>query len=313
LTAATNQVTRCGAQKGSRPVLFFSQLVIEGMLAGAVYALIALAFVIVYKAFRLINFAIGEWLMLGSLLVAASLNALGLDLAAAIMCACLGMFVTGWLFSQLVLRHLIGRAAIASLMVMLGVGALLRGLVDLTVRGAPWAAWLPVPAESLAVMGLIVPSDKLVAAFVSIVVIGSVAWFYHRSRAGVALRAVADDPQMAMAVGININRQLLIVWCLTGAICVVAGTLWTAVGGGKFGAALIGVKIFPIVIIGGLDSIAGTMIAAVLIGLLESLATGYLDPHLGGGSGLLLSSLALIAMLLVRPYGLFGRPRAQRV
>jgi branched-chain amino acid transport system permease protein len=294
-------------------VLFFSQLIVEGTLAGAVYALIALAFVVVYKSFRLINFAIGEWLMLGALLVAAGLNALGLDLAGAMIFACGGMFVMAELFSRLVLRHLIGRPPIASLMVMLGVGALLRGLADLTVRGAPWAVWLPLPAEALAVMGLLVPSDKLTAALVSLVVIGSVAFLYQRSRAGVALRAIADDPQMAMAVGININRQLLVVWCLTGVICVVAGTLWTSVGGGKFGAALIGVKIFPIVIIGGLDSIAGAMVAAVLIGVLESLATGYLDPHLGGGSGLLLSSLALIGMLLVRPYGLFGRPRAQRV
>jgi branched-chain amino acid transport system permease protein len=294
-------------------VLFFSQLVVEGTLAGAVYALIALAFVVVYKAFRLINFAIGEWLMLGALLVAAGLNALGLDLAGAMLFACGGMFVVAELFSRLVLRHLVGRPAISSLMVMLGVGALLRGLADVTVRGAQWTVWLPIQAESLVVMGLIVPSDKLTAALVSMIVIGCVAYFYQRSRAGIALRAIADDPHMAMAVGIDMNRYLLIVWCLTGAICVVAGALWTAVAGGKFGAALIGVKIFPIVIIGGLDSIAGTIVAAVLIGVLESLATGYLDPHLGGGSGLLVSSLALIGMLLVRPYGLFGRPRAQRV
>jgi branched-chain amino acid transport system permease protein len=294
-------------------VLFFSQLVVEGTLAGAVYALIALAFVVVYKAFRLINFAIGEWLMLGALLVAAGVNTLGLDLATAMLLACGGMFVMAELFSRLVLRHLVGRPAISSLMVMLGVGALLRGLADITVRGAPWTVWLPLQTEPLVVMGLNVPSDKLAAAVVSVVAIACVAYFYQRSRAGVALRAIADDPQMAMAVGIDINRQLLIVWCITGAICVVAGSLWTAVAGGKFGAALIGVKIFPIVIIGGLDSIAGTMVAAVLIGVLESLATGYLDPHLGGGSGLLVSSLALIGMLLVRPYGLFGRPRAQRV
>ncbi len=227
--------------------------------------------------------------------------------------ACGGMFVVAELFSRLVLKRLIGRPPISALMVTLGVGALLRGLAGMAPTEVAGGVPLPIQAESLAIMGLVVPGDKLIAALISLVAIGFVAWLYQHSRTGVALRAIADDPQMAMAVGINIDRHLLIVWCLTGAICVVAGTLWSSVAGGKVGAALIGIKIFPIVIIGGLDSIAGTMTAAVLIGVLESLATGYLDPYLGGGCGVLASSLALVGMLLARPYGLFGRPRAQRV
>jgi len=155
--------------------------------------------------------------------------------------------------------------------------------------------------------------DKLTAALIAAISIAMVAWFHHRSRTGLALRAIADDQQMAMAVGINVNRYLTIAWCTAGVVCVLAGVLWNFVNGGGFGLGIIGFKVFPIVIIGGLDSIPGTIIAAILVGVMESLATGYLDPHLGGGSGVVASYLALIGMLFVRPFGLFGREQAQRV
>lgn len=292
---------------------FFLSLLIEGALAGALYALVALAFVIVYKASRVINFALGEWVMLAALLVAAAIHALELDLAAAIAIAFAGMLVFALLFNMLVLRHLVGQPVIALLMVTLGVGVLIRGVTQLSFRGIPTDIPLPIAADPLIVNDLRVPTEKLAAAVIAGISISLVAWFHQRSRTGVALRAMADDQQVAMAMGINVQRHLLIVWCLAGAVCVLAGTLWTSVMGGGFGLGLVGLKIFPIVIIGGLDSIPGTIIAAIFVGMLENLATGYLDPHLGGGCGLLAAYLALIAMLFVRPSGLFGRAQVQRV
>src|SRR5207342_2873618 len=132
-------------------------------------------------------------------------------------------------------------------------------------------------------------------------------WFFLRSRTGLALRAIADDQQAAMAVGIDIRRHFSITWALVGAIAVLAGTLWTSASGGGLGLVLVGLKVFPIVIIGGLDSIPGTLIGAVIVGVLESLAAGYLDPLLGGGFSNIAAYLVLIAMLFARPYGLFGR------
>jgi branched-chain amino acid transport system permease protein len=129
----------------------------------------------------------------------------------------------------------------------------------------------------------------------------------------VALRAIADDQQSAMAVGIDLHRYFGLTWALAGLISVVAGTLWTVVAGGGFGMALLGLKIFPIVIIGGLDSIGGTLVGAVLVGVLEALAAGYVDPLLGGGFSNIASYLVLLTLLFVRPYGLFGRPDARRV
>src|SRR5262245_54570590 len=292
---------------------FFISLLVEGALAGALYALVALAFVVVYKASRVINFALGEWLMLAGLLVATGVHAFALDVATAMALGCVGMFVVALLFNGLVLQHLVGKPPIALLMVTLGVGALMRGAAQLAFPSVPGRIQLSIPTDPIILNDLRVPSDRLIAAVIAALAIALVTWALQRSRTGVALRAMADDQQVAMAVGINVHRHLLIVWCFAGAVCVLAATLWTFVTGGSLGLALVGLKILPIVIIGGLDSIPGTIIAAVFIGVLESLAGGYLDQKLGGACGPLASYLALIAVLFVRPFGLFGREQVQRV
>jgi branched-chain amino acid transport system permease protein len=148
-------------------MLFFLSLSIEGALAGTLYALIALAFVVVYKASRVINFALGEWQMLATLLVATGLHVLGLDLAAAMAIACAGMFVFAFLFNSLVLRHLVGQPLISLLMVTLGVGALIRGVAQLLSGSVPGGILLPIPSEPLVVNDLRIPADKLVAALIA--------------------------------------------------------------------------------------------------------------------------------------------------
>jgi branched-chain amino acid transport system permease protein len=158
-----------------------------------------------------------------------------------------------------------------------------------------------------------IATDKLVAAIVAALCIALVGTFYQYSRTGLALQALADDRQTAMSVGIDIDHHLLIVWAIAGVISVAAGVLWTFVSGGGFGVALVGLKVFPIVIIGGLDSILGAILGAMIIGVLESLGAGYLDPQFGGGFGNIASYLLLIAMLVWRPAGLLGRPRIERV
>jgi branched-chain amino acid transport system permease protein len=294
-------------------VHFFFSLLVDGALAGAIYALIALAFVVVYKASRVVNFALGEWVMFGSLLVAAGLHAMGLGLAGAIGAGCAGMIGLAFAFNRLVLRRLVGHPLISLIMVTLGLGALMRGAAALIFRGIPSAIPLPIPAEPLAVHGVLVAGDKLVAAAVAVICIAALSWFFHRSRTGVALRAIADDQQGAMAVGIDVHRYFGVTWAGVGAISVVAGALWTFASGGGFGVVLLGLKVFPIVIIGGLDSILGTIVGAIVVGVLEGLAAGYLDPLLGGGFSNIASYLVLIAVLFVRPYGIFGRADVQRV
>ena len=294
-------------------MLFLVALLVDGALAGAVYALIALAFVVVYKASRMINFALGEWVMLAAALVAAGMHALGIGLAGALVAACMVMAVVGLAFNRLVLDRLVGRPLISLIMVTLGLGAFLRGAVTFALKDVPRRIPLPIPGEPLALYGLAIATDKVVAAGIAIVVIALLTWFFHGSRAGVAFRAIADDQQAAMAMGIDVHRYFSLAWALVGVIAVIGGTLWTHVGGGGFGVVLLGLKVFPIVIIGGLDSIPGTLAGAVLVGVLESLAAGYVDPWLGGGFSNIACYLVLIAMLFARPFGLFGRADIVRV
>ena len=296
-----------------RPMLFFASLVVDGALAGALYALIALAFVVVYKASRLINFALGEWVMLAAMLVATGLNALGLGLPAALALSGLGMVALGLGVSRVILRRLVGQPLISFIMVTLGLGALLRGASAVAFRGISSAIALPIPAEALAVHGVLVSTGKLAAAVIAVVVIAAVSRFFRRSRTGLALQAIADDQQAAMGVGIDLDRHFAVTWAIAGALCVLGGTLWTFVSGGGLGLILVGLKVFPVVVIGGLDSIPGTIVGAVALGILEAVAAGYLDPVVGGGFSSVAAYLVLIAVLFVRPYGLFGRPDVARV
>jgi branched-chain amino acid transport system permease protein len=294
-------------------VILFVALLVDGALAGAIYALIALAFVVVYKASGVANFALGEWMMLGAGLVAAGVHAQRLDLTEAVLVACAGMTAFAFAFNRLVLRRLVGRPPIALIMVTLGLGSLIRGAVPLALGGVPGKVTLGLPPDPLMPYGLPIATEKLVAGVAAAATIVLVTWFFNRSRVGLALRAMASDPQVAMAVGIDLQRYLTIAWAVAGVIAVIAGTLWSVVAGGGFGVVLVGLKVFPVVIIGGLDSIPGTIVGAILIGVLESLGTFYVDPLLGGGFGNVASYLALIAMLFVRPFGLFGRADVARV
>lgn len=294
-------------------MLFLGSVVVDGALAGIVYALIALAFVVVYKASRVINFALGEWVMLGSRLVATGVYSLGLGLPPALGAACAAMAALAVAWNRLVLRRLVGQPLIVFIMVTLGLGALMRGSAGLALRGIPGGARLPFSDEPIEWLGVAVPAERLAAGALAAVAIVAVTLFFDRSRTGLALRALADDQQAAMAVGIDIDRHFSITWVLVGVLSVLAGTLWVAVAGSGFGVVLLGLKVFPIVIIGGLDSIPGTIVGAILVGVLEGLAAGYVDPLLGGGFGTIAAYLALVAMLFVRPYGLFGRPAIERV
>jgi branched-chain amino acid transport system permease protein len=291
---------------------FFAALVIDGALAGALYALVALSFVVVYRASGMINFAVGECVMLASRLVAFGVHGLGLGLAGGLAVGCAGMVALMVGFNEAVLRRLTARPVISLIMVTIGLAALIRGVASLALAGVPAGIVVSRP-EPILLAGVPLATEKVFAAAVATACVAIVSWTLQHSRAGVAMRAIADDQQSAMAVGIDLHRYFGITWALVSIISVVAGTLWVIVGGGGFGVALVGLKVFPIVIIGGLDSIAGTIVGAVLIGVLESLAAGYVDPLVGGGFSDIASYLVLLAVLFVRPFGLFGRRDARRI
>lgn len=292
---------------------YFLALVIEGALAGAIYALIALAFVLVYKSSGVMNFALGEWVVFGAVLAGTGSHFLHLGTIGALTFAAIGMIALAAGFYHLVARRLVARPAITAIMVTLGLGMVMRGSGLLVFSGAPALLAPALLSEAVAIGDVTIVVGKLVAAGLAATCVVLIGGFWRWSRAGIALRAIADDPQAAMAAGIDVDRQLMIAWSLAGMVAVVAGVLWTWVVGGGFGVALIGLKVFPIVILGGLDSIVGTIVAAIAVGMLERLGAGYLDAFLGPGFGTIAPYLALLAMLMVRPYGLFGQPRVERV
>ena len=291
---------------------YFLELSVNGAVAGALYALAALSFVVVYKATRIMNFALGEFIMFATATVAAGVNAMGLALVPALAFAGAGMFAVAAGFNRFVLRHLIGRPVIAMIMITIGFGAFLRAVAAFLFSGVPRDIDLPLPRGTLGVGGVLVSPNELAAAAVALALIGAVSWFFARTRTGVALRCVADDNQAALAMGIDVRAAFTLVWGLAGVIAVAAGVLWTYITGGGFNMVLVGLKVFPIVIIGGLDSIAGVIVGAMLIGWIEAISAGYVDPIMGGGFSHVTSYLLLIAMLLVRPWGLFGREAIDR-
>jgi branched-chain amino acid transport system permease protein len=294
-------------------VRFFAALLVNGLLAGAIYALLALAFVVVYKASGAINFALGELTVLGSRLVATGIHAIGLGLAASVVGAGVTMAALGGGFNRLVLRHLLGRPLIASVMVTLGLGALIRGATPLVLGAVPGSLPLPIPPDPVDVLGVLIAAEKLLAGVIAVLCIAAVAAFFRFTRTGLALRAIADDQQVALAMGIDVPGHLAITWAMAGVLSVVTGVLWTFSAGGGLGVLIIGLKVFPILVIGGLDSAPGALVGATLIGVLESLAAGYLDPLLGAGFSGVLPYLLLLTVLLLRPHGMFGSARIERV
>src|SRR6058998_2953159 len=288
-------------------------LVADGALAGSIYALVALAFVVVYKASRMINFAVGEWTMLGARTAAAASHTIGLGPGGAVAVGCAGVVALALLFNRIVLRPLSRSSLLSLIMLTLGVGIFMRGAATVVFAGVPARIASPFPLDPLVVAGVPLSVDKIVAAVIATACIAALSWFFRGSRTGLALRAVASDQQVALAVGIDLHRHFAITWALVGVLSVLAGTLWSFASGGGFGIELLGFKVFPIVILGGLDSLPGTIIGALVVGILESLVAGYLDPIVGGGFSHVASYLVLIATLFIRPWGLFGRPDVERV
>jgi branched-chain amino acid transport system permease protein len=274
---------------------------------------VGLSFVVVYKASRVANFAVGEFVTLASRLVAAGLHLFGLGLGGALAVGCAGMMAVGVAVSRGIFRRLAGQPLMTLIMATIGLGTLMRGSSTLVFAGLSGSIAPALPAGSLAIGGVPLSSDKVLAAVLAGFCVIAVSWFFRASRTGLALRAIASDPHVALGVGIDLHRHAAITWALVGVLSVAAGTLWTLASGGGFGLQLLGLKVFPIVILGGLDSVPGAVIGAFAIGVLESLAAGYLDPFVGGGFSRVTAYLVLLAALLVRPHGLFGHAEVRRI
>lgn len=292
---------------------FFWLLLVNGLLVGMLYALIALGFVLIYKATDAINFAQGELVMFAGFVVAAGLEAYRLPLALAIPVGLLAMVGLGFLVEGVMLRPLIGRPVIAIIMATIGLGSILRGLGPLMWGASTKNIPLPLPDAPITLGPVIISPIQLLGVAVSLICLGAFGTFFLKTRAGIAMRAVADSQQVAMAMGINVRRYFALAWVLAGIVSALGGIIWGNLLGVDVHLSLVGLKVFPVVILGGLDSVPGAILGGLIVGGVESVAAGYIDPMVGGGVKDFAPFVLMILALFIRPYGFFGREIIERV
>ena len=292
---------------------FLLLLLSNGILIGLMYSLIALGFVLVYKATDALNFAQGEFVMLAGFAVAAGLGAYHAPLWLVVLAALAGMVAFGFGLERVMLRPLLGRPVVAVIMATIGLAAVLRGVAPLLWGAGTKALTLPVSDEPIVLGPLFVPPIQLVGAGVSLAFLGVFGWFFLRSRKGVAMRAVADSQQVAMAMGINVERYFALAWSMCGVVSALGGIIWGSMLGVDVNLSVVGLKVFPVVILGGLDSIPGAVVGGLLVGIVENVAAGFVDPYVGGGTKDFAPYVLMIVALMIRPYGIFGKPIIERI
>jgi len=292
---------------------FFFLLVSNGLLIGLMYSLIALGFVLVYKATDAINFAQGEFVMMAGFVAAGGLMVWGVNLWVAIALAIASLVVFGFVLERVMLRKLIGRPVIAVVMATIGLASILRGLGPFTIFSGTKPLPLPIRDEPFMLGPLFIPPIQILGAGVSLAFLAGFGWFFLRSRKGIAMRAVADNQQVAMAMGIDVERYFGVAWAMTGIVSALGGILWGNLLGVDVNLALVGFKVFPVVILGGLDSIPGAIIGGLIVGVVENIAAGYVDPLVGGGTKDFAPYVLMILALMIRPYGIFGKRIIERV
>lgn len=295
----------------------FAQFVFQGLALGAIYALVALGFVIIYKSTEVINFAQGGLLVLGAYLVFAYKNQAGMGFYAAIPLAIVSMAFVGWMVERLVLRRMVGKPVFAVVMITIGLAILFRqGVTGVwgpsdKIIGDPWGA------SQVIAGGVRFNVVSIVTIVVALVLVGLFFLFFRYTKAGVAMRATAFDQEAALAMGIPVRRVYIWSWAIAAAIATVGGIFISA-----FPSTLsprlefTALRAFPAAILGGLDSPGGAVLGGFVIGVVEVLVQAYqpdIAPWLGNNVHIVAAYVVMIAVLMVRPYGLFGTPEVERV
>jgi branched-chain amino acid transport system permease protein len=293
-------------------VQFFFEVLIGGLLAGVMYSLVALGFVLIFKASGVFNFAQGAMVLFAALTF-VSLEERGLPRWAALVATLAVMLLLALAIERVVLRPLVNQPAISLLMATIGLTFCIEGLAQGVWGSSVQGLELGIPDTPFEVKGVLISQFDLFAAAVAGVLVVVLALFFQYTRVGRALRAVADDHQAALSVGIPLQYIWAVVWAAAGAVALVAGLLWGSRLGVQFALSVITLKALPVIILGGFTSIAGAIVGGLIIGATEKLAEVYLGPVLGGGIENWFPYVFALLFLLIRPEGLFGEKRIERV
>jgi branched-chain amino acid transport system permease protein len=294
-------------------IAFLVELSSNGLLTGLMYSLVAVGFVLIYKSTDAINFAQGEFCMIAAIIVASTMTLYGFPLVAAIVTALIFMLGFNWGLERVVLRRMIGRDVVAIIMATIGLALMFRGLGPLVFGAETRPINLPIEQAPVIWGPFFMSPIDILGAVISIMFLAVFGYFFLKSRKGVAMRAVADSHQVSMAMGINVERYFAFAWMLAGFVALLGGVVWGNAIGVDTQLAQLGLKVFPVVILGGLDSIIGVIVGGLVVGLVEALAAGYLDPYVGGGTKDFTPYVLMILVLMIRPYGIFGKPIIERI
>ena len=307
---------------------FFLEALLGGLMAGMLYALVALGFVLIFKASGVFNFAQGAMVLFAALAMARFAewvpDVLGLDnkilsnviavgLAAALM------FMLAWLIERLVLRHLVNQEGVTLLMATLGITYFIDGLGQTIFGSDIYKIDVGMPKEPVFLLDSVFPGGVLVnledvyAAVIAALLVVALSLFFQKTSTGRALRAVADDHQAAQSIGIPLNRIWVIVWFVAGITALVAGIIWGSKMGVQFSLTTVALRALPVIILGGLTSVPGAIIGGLIIGVGEKLSEVFLGPYVGGGIEIWFAYVLALVFLLFRPQGLFGEKIIDRV
>ena len=307
---------------------FFLETLLGGLMAGMLYSLVALGFVLIYKASGVFNFAQGAMVLFAALAMArfatwiplwTGIDNLILANVAAFIIACAIMVIVAWLVEYLALRHLVNQEGTTLLMATLGISYFLDGLGQTIFGSDIYKIDIGMPKEPIMALesmfpgGILINKEDLYAALIAAVLVAALSLFFQKTATGRALRAVADDHQAAQSIGIPLNRIWVIVWSVAGVVALVAGMIWGSKLGVQFSLTTVALRALPVVILGGLTSVPGAIIGGLIIGVGEKLSEVFLGPYVGGGIEIWFAYVLALVFLLFRPQGLFGEKIIDRV
>jgi len=289
------------------------QFVLTGVTVGMVYSLIALGFVLVWKSSGVANLALGQLVLLFSWFTFAMLVQVGLPIWLGICLVLLFAVGIGWIIERFVLRPLIAQPILSLITVTLGVAYFIQGAVSFIWPKSVAALPHLFPEEPIHIGTAVVSQEYLWAAGISLILFALLSLYFKYHKTGMVMRATADDQLAVQACGIPVTKVFSISWMLACVVAAVGGILISSIGGITFGLVETGLKAFSVVILGGLDSFLGAIIAGPIIGLAESLGGGYLTPLTWPGIREIIPFIIIIIVMFVRPYGLFGEKRIERI
>lgn len=293
---------------------FLLQLVISGFALGMVYALVAIGLVIILKCSEAFNIAQGHFVMIGGYLGYTFLVTWGLPIWASLLLAIATAIIMGLVIERFTLRPLVGQPVLAIIMMTIALSVVLEGLATLIWGGEYVTYHGLLPAMTLELGELSIPSETTIVMIVSIVTVAILMFLIRYTKSGLAMRATADDIQVVQSAGIRVTTVYALSWVIACIVGVIGGILLGGISGVMVTLSQVGIKAFAVVLLGGANSLKGAIVAGIILGVLENVAAGYLDPHLKSGNlAAVFPFVVMILVLVIRPYGLFGQVRIERI